>query len=85
MKYGIKVLSKCYGKTGRQFSARGKFPVTRRGRKFQEATRRTPETSKELESRHSPDGGLLVTIVEGPKKELGLHSLERRWCSLIEY
>ena len=51
------------------------FPGTRRGRKFQQGTRGTPEISKPLEGRHSLAGRISITADEGPDKDLGLDFL----------
>ena len=61
------------------------FPGTRRGRKFQQGTRGTPEISKLLEGRHSLAGLISVTVVEGPDKDLGLDPLGQCWPRLLGY
>ena len=61
------------------------FPGTRRGRKFQQRTRGTPEIFKPSVVRHSLAGRISVTVVEDPDKDLGLDSLGQCWPRLLGY
>lgn len=85
MIYGIKVSFKMLWQDRKAISTHGKFQATKKGREFQQATRETPETSKQLEGRCSLAREILITVVKGPEKDLGLDSLGQGKPRLIKY